>query len=66
MIIEAKELNGEIVPRHEINLECNHCGMEVDALEYTQGTCSDCGKPWDEKRHVAIYVTSIPMTGQTF
>ena len=66
MIIDAKEVNGEIVPKHEVSLECSSCGMEVDAVEYTSGTCSDCGEPWDEKRHMAIHVTSIPMTGHKF
>lgn len=65
MIIEAKEIDGVIEPKHEIHLECANCGMEVDAVEYTQGTCSDCGNPWDEKRAVAIHVTSVPMSGHS-
>lgn len=66
MIVEAQTINGVVVPKHEINLECKNCGMEVDAVEYSSGTCSDCGQPWDEKRHVAIHVTSVPAKGQTF
>lgn len=66
MIIEAKEINGNIECKHEVSLECANCGAEVDALEYTAGTCNDCGSPWDEKRHVAIHVTSVPLLGQTF
>lgn len=66
MIIDAKKIDGVVDVTHEVNLECANCGMEVDAVEYTSGTCSDCGEPWDEKRHVAIHVTSIPMSGQTF
>ena len=65
MIIEAKEVNGIIECTHEVHLQCSNCNMEVDAIEYALGTCSDCGAPWDEKRHVAIHVTSIPMVGQS-
>lgn len=65
MIIEAKETNGIIEAKYEVNLECANCGMPVDAVEYDQGTCSDCGETWNEKRHVAIHVTSEPMSGET-
>jgi hypothetical protein len=65
MIIEAKKINGIIIPKHEIHLECGHCGMEVDAVEYVSKTCNDCGQPWNEKRHVGIYVTSVPAQGAT-
>jgi len=66
MIIEAQTINGVIVPKHEITLECANCGSEVDAVEYAQNTCNDCGNPWDEKRHISIYATSIPLSGSTF
>lgn len=65
MIVEAKEVNGIIECKYEVSLECAHCGSEVDAEEYTSGTCVDCGEPWNEIKHVAIYVTSVPATGQT-
>ena len=65
MIIEAKNVDGIIVPKHEINLECANCGMEVDAVEYNSGKCSDCGSDWDEVRHIAIHVTSVPALGQS-
>lgn len=65
MIIEAKQIENGIDPKHEITLQCGNCGMEVDAIEYQEGTCTDCGEPWDEIRHVSIYATSIPMSGQT-
>jgi hypothetical protein len=39
--------------------------MEVDAVEYVSKTCNDCGQPWNEKRHVGIYVTSVPAQGAT-
>jgi ribosomal protein L37E len=66
MIIEAKKVNGEVQPKYEVHLECAHCGMDVDAVEYKSGTCSDCGNPWQEKRHLAIHVTSVPLQGKTF
>lgn len=66
MKIEARELeNGIIECAHEIQLECANCGMPVDAAEYNNDVCSDCGQPWKEKRHVAIHVTSIPLFGET-
>lgn len=60
-----KKEDGEIECTYEVGLECANCGMTVDAEEYSSGTCSDCGEPWDEKRHTAIHVTSIPMQGQS-
>jgi predicted amidophosphoribosyltransferase len=66
MRIEAKELDGGVVEcEHEVVLECANCGMPVDAVEYKDKVCSDCGEPWQEKRHVAILVTSIPIFGKT-
>jgi rRNA maturation endonuclease Nob1 len=66
MRIEAKELdNGIIECTHEVMLECANCGMPVDAVEYKDKVCNDCGEPWEEKRHVAIHVTSIPIFGET-
>ena len=61
----TKKDDGQIECTYEVGLECTNCGMTVDAEEYNSGTCSDCGEPWDEKRHTAIYVTSIPMQGQS-
>lgn len=65
MKIEAQENNGVIEAAYEVNIQCASCGMEVDAVEYKAGTCSDCGEPWDEVRHTAIHVTSVPMSGQS-
>jgi hypothetical protein len=39
--------------------------MKVDAEEYKSGTCSDCGAAWNGKQHTAVYVTSVPASGQT-
>jgi len=60
-----KKDDGQIECTYEVGLECTNCGMTVDAEEYNSGTCSDCGEPWNEKRHTAIHVTSIPMQGQS-
>lgn len=65
MIIAAKQVGDSIEPAHEIYLECANCGMDVDAVEHKLGTCEDCGLPWNEKRHVAIHVTSVPATGES-
>ena len=64
--IDAKHKeDGQIECTYEVELECSHCGMTVDAEEYESGTCNDCGEDWEEKRHTAIHVTSIPMQGQS-
>ena len=64
--VEAtKKEDGQIECTYEVGLECVNCGMTVDAEEYTSGTCSDCNEPWDEKRHTAVHVTSVPMQGQS-
>ena len=66
MIIEAKKLNdGTIQCKYEVNLECVHCGMGVDAEEYESGTCSNCGATWNQKKHTKIHVTSVPLAGES-
>ena len=66
MIIEAKKLNdGTIQCKYEVNLECVHCGMGVDAEEYESGTCSNCGATWNQKQHTKIHVTSVPLAGES-
>lgn len=65
MIVGAKEKNGIIVNKYETHLECVNCGMKVDAEEYKSGTCSDCGAPWNGKKHTTVYVTSVPAEGKS-
>ena len=66
MIVNAKQLkDGTVINKYETHLECSNCGMTVDAEEYNSGTCNDCGESWNEKRHVAIHVTSVPLSGKT-
>ena len=65
MIIDAQEINGNIICKQEVELQCSNCGMTVDDVEYTQLTCNDCGEKWDEIRHVAVHATSVPATGET-
>ena len=66
MIIQAKKLDdGTIQCKYEVNLECVHCGMGVDAEEYESGTCSDCGATWNGKQHTKIHVTSVPLAGES-
>lgn len=64
-VLAKHKEDGQVECTYEVGLECSHCGMTVDAEEYNSGTCSDCGEPWDENRHTAIHVTSIPMQGQS-
>lgn len=64
--VNARKLDNDTIEcTYEVGLECVNCGMTVDAEEYNSGTCSDCGEAWNEKRHTAIHVTSIPLQGQS-
>ena len=64
--LEATTNEDGIVPKMDIDLQCGDCGMPVDSIEYTQGTCIDCGNPWNPIQHVTIYATTVPASGQVF
>ena len=60
-VIEAQLLdNGQIQPRHEIEVVCNACGYDLDEAELEADTCSDCGQPLNLKESVSIQVTTLP------
>jgi Zn finger protein HypA/HybF involved in hydrogenase expression len=65
MIIEAQEIDGIIICKQEVELQCSNCGMVVDDVEYNQKTCNDCGEVWDEIKHVAVHATSVPAIGES-
>ena len=46
---------------------CKNCGNEVDSEEQATGTCSDCGKPWNEyfARDIKINVIDFSMISST-
>jgi len=54
---------GDIEPEHAIEVVCGNCGFDLDESELEAETCSDCGAPLELKQHVAITVTTVPMSG---
>jgi hypothetical protein len=62
--IEPRYLeSGDIEPAHAIEVVCDNCGFDLDESELTADTCSDCGTALKLKQHVAITVTTVPMSG---
>jgi len=63
-VIEAQLLdNGQIQPRHEIEVVCNACGYDLDEAELQADVCSDCNAPLNLKQHISIHATSVPAAG---
>ena len=60
---EAKTLGDTIDPKHEIEVVCNNCGYDVDELELSSDTCSDCGEALNLRQNTKIYATSLPAAG---
>jgi len=63
-VIEAQLLdNGQIQPRHEIEVVCSACGYDLEVAELEADTCADCGAPLNLKQHISIHATSVPAAG---
>jgi hypothetical protein len=62
-IVEAQELDGVIVPKHEVELLCKECGYDLDESEVEADTCADCGADLDLQQNVSIHTTTIPAAG---
>ena len=60
---EAQLVDGQVQPRHEVEIVCAACGYDLDASELTADTCSDCGAPLNLKQHISIHATSVPAAG---
>lgn len=60
---EAQLVDGQVQPRHEVEIVCAACGYDLDQAELTADTCSDCGAPLNLKQHIAIHATSVPAAG---
>lgn len=61
--IEAHELEGAIVPKHEVEVVCAACGYDLDESELEADTCADCGTDLNLKQSVAVHATTIPAAG---
>lgn len=62
-IVEAQELDGVIVPKHEVELLCQECGYDLDESELELDTCADCGADLNLQQNVAIHATTVPAAG---
>lgn len=62
-IVEAQDVDGVIVPKHEVELLCKECGYDLDESELESDTCADCGADLDLQQNVAIHATTIPAAG---
>lgn len=62
-VVEACEIDGAIIPKHEVEVVCAACGYDLDEAELEADTCADCGAPLNLKQNVAIHATTIPAAG---
>jgi rRNA maturation endonuclease Nob1 len=62
-VYEAQLIDGQIQPKHEVEIVCAACGYDLDEAELAADTCSDCGAPLNLKKHVSIHATSVPAAG---
>lgn len=62
-IVEAQEVNGTIVPKHEVEMLCRACGYDLDEAEISADTCADCGVDLELRQNVAIHATTLPSAG---
>ena len=62
-IVEAQDLDGVIVPKHEVELLCKDCGYDLDESEIELDTCADCGADLELQQNVAIHATTLPPAG---
>jgi len=62
-IVEAQEIDGVIVPKHEVELLCQACGYDLDESELEADTCSDCGVDLNLQQNMAIHATTLPPAG---
>lgn len=62
-VYEAQLVDGQVQPRHEVEIVCAACGYDLDEAELSADTCSDCGAPLNLKKHVSIHATSVPAAG---
>jgi len=62
-IVEAQEIDGVIVPKHEVELLCQACGYDLDESELEADTCADCGVDLNLQQNMAIHATTLPSAG---
>lgn len=62
-VYEAQLVDGQVQPKHEVEIVCGACGYDLDASELEADTCADCGAPLNLKQHISIHATSVPAAG---
>ncbi len=62
-VYEAQLVDGQVQPRHEVEIVCGACGYDLDEDELEADTCADCGAPLNLKQHISIHATSVPAAG---
>jgi hypothetical protein len=62
-VYEAQLVDGQVQPRHEVEIVCAACGYDLDEAELEADTCADCGAPLNLKQHISIHATSVPAAG---
>ncbi len=62
-VYEAQLVDGQVQPRHEVEIVCGACGYDLDEAELEADTCADCGAPLNLKQHISIHATSVPAAG---
>jgi rRNA maturation endonuclease Nob1 len=60
---KAQLVDGQVQPKHEVEVVCAACGYDLDASELEADTCADCGAPLNLKQHISIHATSVPAAG---
>jgi uncharacterized paraquat-inducible protein A len=62
-VYEAQLVDGQVQPRHEVEIVCAACGYDLDTSELEADTCADCSAPLNLKQHISIHATSVPAAG---
>jgi hypothetical protein len=62
-VYEAQLVDGQVQPKHEVEIVCAACGYDLDTDELEADTCADCSAPLNLKQHISIHATSVPAAG---
>ena len=62
-LFEAANVDGQVVPKHEVEILCRACGYDLDESELAADKCSDCGADLELQQNVAIHATTLPAAG---
>jgi len=62
-LFQAIEVDGQIIPKHEVEILCRACGYDLDESEIAADKCADCGADLELQQNVAIHATTLPAAG---